>query len=333
MSTAVATDDIHEGVPLVDLTPWYTGGPADRARVAAEIDHALRVFGFLLVIGHRFPDGLVDEVRAEALRLFRMPDDIKRRYAVGPGEHGWIPSGVEANAASDGVQTPPDLKESFGFGRSDVPETARGAASEWYAPNVWPSELPSMEPVVTRYADAAAALADDLLEMFAEALDLPTDYFLARCADSPWQTNLNWYPARDRVGPVAEGQFRIGQHTDFGTLTILDRQPGSGGLQVRTLDGRWIDAPYVPGSLTINSGDLLARWTGDRWRSTPHRVLPPPADEPTEELVSLVFFHEANPLTVVEPLPSDRVGANRYEPVTAGEFLRSRIASITVPAG
>ncbi|MFT4082183.1 MAG: 2-oxoglutarate and iron-dependent oxygenase domain-containing protein [Nocardioides sp.] len=320
-------------LPLIDLTPWYGGDPDRRAEVAAQVDHALQVFGFMMVVGHPFEDGLVDRVRAEALEFFRLPVEAKRRYSVGPGGHGWMPSGVEANAGSDGIDSPPDLKESFGFGPETAPWEGDVAGQEDSpTPNLWPTERPGMREIVSSYAEASARLADDLLEIFATALDLPIDFFTSRCSRSPWQTNLNWYPGREAVGEVAEGQFRIGQHTDFGTLTILDRQPGSGGLQVRRLDGEWIDAPFVPGSLTINTGDLLARWTADRWRSTPHRVLPPPADEPTEELVSLVFFHEADPATVVEMLPSAKVGTSTYEPVTAGDFLRSRIESITVGA-
>ena len=99
---------------------------------------------------------------------------------------------------------------------------------------------------------------------------------------------------------------------------------------MRTLDGEWVDAPFVPGALTVNAGDLLARWTGDRWRSTPHRVLPPPAEVPAEELLSLVFSHQPDPLAVVERLPTAAAGPTRYEPVTAGQFLRGRMDAITV---
>ncbi len=331
--TTPLTTPTATGVPLVDLAPWYSGDPGGRRAVARAVDDALRFSGFLLVTGHPFEADLTDDVRAAALQFFRLPEQLKRQYASAVGGRGWIPPGAEANAASDGLETPPDLKESFSFGPATIPVAAITAGEdEWYADNVWPEELPDMEARAWRYAAAAARLADDLLEIFAVALNLPIEFFTSRCDRSPWQVNLNWYPARDTVGTVADGQFRIGQHTDFGTLTILDRQPGSGGLQVCTLDGDWIDAPFVPGSLTINSGDLLARWSGDRWRSTLHRVLPPPADAPTEELVSLVFFHEANPSTLIETLPSpdDQAAHRTYEPVTAGEFLRMRLDSITV---
>ena len=81
------------------------------------------------------------------------------------------------------------------------------------------------------------------------------------------------------TGPPARASY-VGAHSDFGVVTLLDRQPGYGGLQIQLLDGTWVDAPYVEGTLTINIGDLLARWTGDRWRSTVHRVLPPSDQAP-----------------------------------------------------
>ena len=110
-------------------------------------------------------------------------------------------------------------------------------------------------------------------------------------------------------------------------LTILDRQPGYGGLQVETLDGEWVDAPYEPGAFTINVADLLSRWTGDHWRSTRHRVLPPPASAPDEELISVILFLEADADAVVSPL---RPGSG-YEPVVYGDYLHERTMAASVP--
>jgi isopenicillin N synthase-like dioxygenase len=314
-------------VPLVDLTPWYAGGDTGRAAVAAAVDAALRDAGFLLVTGHRVGPELCAGLRARSREFFALPVAAKRPYATPVGGRGWIPPGAEANAGADGLESPPDLKESFTMG-FDAPPPGT-PEPQWYPPNIWPAEPAGLRGAATAFADACSALADDLLEIAAAALGLAPDFLTGRCDVSPYSVNVNFYPAHAQVGTVAPGQFRIGQHTDFGTLTILDRQPGLGGLQVRMPDDTWVDAPFIPGALTINTGDLMARWTGDRWRSTPHRVLPPPADAPTEELTSLVFFHEANPDTVVETLP-EGAGPHRYEPVTAGEFLRGRLASIAV---
>jgi isopenicillin N synthase-like dioxygenase len=318
-------------VPLIDLTPWYSGSPDGRRQVATDVDRALCEVGFLLVTGHPLSTESRERVREEVRPFFSLPSTEKAELACFPGGRGWIPQGVEANAGADGLPAPPDLKESFTFGPEEVPPAVVGTAEEeWFGPNSWPAGSPGLQAAATAFAEGCAALADDLLRIFALALDLDDDFFVTRCTGNTWSVNLTWYPARHAVGSVLPGQMRIGQHTDFGTLTLLDRQPGSGGLQVRTLDGEWVDAPFVPGALTVNAGDLLARWTGDRWRSTPHRVLPPPAEIPTEELLSLVFFHAAGPLTLVETLPTAAAGPTRYEPVTAGQFRRGRMDALTV---
>jgi isopenicillin N synthase-like dioxygenase len=142
--------------------------------------------------------------------------------------------------------------------------------------------------------------------------------------------NINRYPPLGVTGEPEENQFRIGPHTDFGTVTILDREKGVGGLQIWTEDEGWADAPYVPDAFTINTGDLLARWSGDRWKSNRHRVLPPQAAAPDEDLVSLVYFYEADHDTVVEALQPPIGKPNTYPPVVSSAFLRERLDAITV---
>jgi isopenicillin N synthase-like dioxygenase len=142
--------------------------------------------------------------------------------------------------------------------------------------------------------------------------------------------NINWYPPLGVTGAPEDNQFRIGPHTDFGTVTILDREPGKGGLQVWTEAGGWEDAPFHPEAFTINTGDLLARWSGNRWKSNRHRVLPPQASAPDEDLVSLVYFYEADHDTVVEALQPPIGRPNEHEPVIARDFLRERLDAITM---
>jgi isopenicillin N synthase-like dioxygenase len=316
-------------VPLVDLTPWYAGDAGDRRAVATRLDAALCEVGFLLLTGHGVGPDVTDPLRREVRSFFALPSVVKAELACRPGGRGWVPPGTAAMAGSDGLVTPPDLKESFTFGSDGVPPA--GTADEaWSAPNRWPARLPGLCHAAQRYARSCARLTEELLRVCALALDLPDDVLVARCGGDAWTADLTWHPARDRVGTVLPGQYRTGQHTDPGTLTLTDRRPASGGLQVRSVEGSWVDVPCAPGALTVNAGDLLARWTGDRWRSSPHRVLPPPVDVPDEELLSLVFCAQADPLTVVETLPTVAAGPERYAPVTAGEFLRARLDSVTL---
>lgn len=320
--------DMTSSVPLVDLSPWFDGTDRDRAAVAARIDEALRESGFLLVSGHGVPDELRLGVRELARRFFALPEDTKARYRVAVGGRGWLPSGAEANAYSEGTETPPDLKESYSLGADQAIGDAEIDAA-WFGANVWPDEIPGLRAAAESYMDQMRGLSDELLRICAVALGLPRDHFTAHTGHPTYTFNINWYPPLARVGPPADGQYRIGPHTDFGTVTVLDRETGLGGLQVYTSDGRWVDAPYEPGALTVNIGDLMARWTGDRWRSTRHRVLPPPANAPEEELVSLIWFYETDPLARISSL-APPIGQRDYPEVVAHEYLMDKINSITV---
>lgn len=278
-------------VPVIDLAPWLNGDEAARADVAARVDIALKNVGFFLISGHGVPDDLRAEVRAQARAFFALPADIKQRYAVAVGGRGWLPPGVEANAYVEGIQTLPDLKESYAAG-TDRPTGDPDFDTVWFQPNVYPAEVPGLEPAVVTYLIRMRELTDELLQLCAAALGQARDFFTRHTSHATHTLNINWYPPISVAGEPKPGQFRIGPHSDFGTVTILDREPGRAGLQVWTEQDGWEDAPYEPGAFTINTGDLLARWSGRRWKSNRHRVLPPQADAPDEDLVSLVYFYE-----------------------------------------
>jgi isopenicillin N synthase-like dioxygenase len=308
-------------IPLVDIADGAT--PA----VGKAVDEALRTSGFLLVTGHGVPDDGRRAARAAAREFFALPAAVKQRYAVAVGGHGYLGPGAEANAAAEGTAGPPDLKESWTVGADDPTGDAEIDAV-WFASNVWPAEVPALQRELEAHMARMRAVADTLLEIGAVGLGLPANHFTRHTGHPSYTLNVNRYPPLTEVGPPGEDQFRIGPHTDFGTFTVLDREPGAGGLQV-DMDGTWVDAPYVEGAFTINVGDLLSRWTGGRWRSTRHRVLPPQATAPDEDLVSLVYFYELDPHTVVESL-GPPVGHTAAPPVRAADYLADKLAAITV---
>lgn len=315
-------------IPLIDMAPWRHGDEAERARVAQRVDQALRTSGFLLVAGHGVDPRLRDRVRELARMFFALPPSVKARYAVAVGGRGWIPPGAEANGYAEGTKTPPDLKESYSFAADD-PTGDPAVDAMWFQPNVWPAEVPELRPALSEYLRAMRVLSDELLSVCAAALGLAVDHFAAATRHPTFGFNLNWYPPPRLAGPAVPGQFRIGPHTDFGTVTVLDREPGLGGLQVYTSAGEWVDAPYDPAAFTVNIGDVMARWTGGRWRSTRHRVLAPPPEAPDEDLLSLVYFYEADHDAVIESLPPP-IGITSYPPVVWGEYLRQKLAAISV---
>ncbi|WEO96005.1 2-oxoglutarate and iron-dependent oxygenase domain-containing protein [Streptomyces sp. FXJ1.172] len=315
-------------IPTIDLRPWLDGGEEIRAALARTVDQALQTAGFLLVTGHGVESGLRAGIRRAAREFFLLPDEVKRRYEAKVGGRGWLGPGAEANGYAEGTHTPPDLKESLTFA-TDEPFADPVVDAQWYAPNVWPAEVPQLRTLCTEYLAKMAALEKELLSLLGYALGLERDFFTRHMDHPTYGFNINWYPGTEVVGEPLPGQFRIGPHTDFGTVTVLDRQAGKGGLQVYTDERGWADAPYDPAALTVNIGDLLARWTGDRWRSGRHRVLPPPADAPAEELMSLVYFGECTPGTRVESVPAP-VGRVAYPPVDSHVYLRAKLDSITV---
>ncbi|MGW5663027.1 isopenicillin N synthase family dioxygenase [Streptomyces sp. NPDC003758] len=315
-------------IPTIDLRPWLHGDPAARARIARTVDEALQTAGFLLVTGHGVDPSLRTRIREAARTFFTLPVEVKEKYAARVGGRGWLGPGTEANGYAEGTETPPDLKESLTFATQEPFEDPEIDA-EWYAPNVWPAQVPELRGLCEEYLARMAELENRLLSLLGEALGLEPDFFTRHMARPTYGFNINWYPGTDVIGEPEPGQFRIGPHTDFGTVTILDRQAGRGGLQVWTDEGGWEDAPYDPEAFTINIGDLMARWTGDRWRSGRHRVLPPPVDAPAEELMSLVYFGECTPGTIVESVPAP-VGRVAYEPVDSHVYLRQKLDSITV---
>jgi isopenicillin N synthase-like dioxygenase len=281
------------------------------------------------VTGHGVSRADRTAVRSAARDFFALPQEVKRRYAVTVGGRGWLPPGVEANAYSEGTETPPDMKESFAVG-ADRKTGITEVDDFWFAENVWPAEVTALEQAVQTYLRQMRGLAETLLTIAASALDQEPGFFTDQTTHSTYTLNINWYPPASVVGVPAPGQFRIGPHTDFGTFTVLDREPGKGGLQVWSPEGDWEDVPYDSDAFTINTGDLLARWTGDRWMSNRHRVLPVQAEAPDEDLVSLVYFYEANWDALVESLQPPVGQANDYPPVTSAEFIKKRYDVITV---
>ncbi len=316
-------------VPTIDLTPWFEGTAAGRAEVARQMDRALQSVGFFLVTGHGVSRADRAAVRAAAREFFALPVEVKQKYAVTVGGRGWLPPGVEANGYAEGTETPPDMKESFAVGA----ESKTGIAEVddfWFPDNVWPAEVPALPGVTTAYLAQMRELAETLLTVAETALSQSSGFLTDKTARSTFTMNINWYPPATIAGTPEDNQFRIGPHTDFGTFTILDREPGKGGLQVWSPEGDWEDAPYHPEAFTINTGDLLARWSGDRWKSNRHRVLPPQSEAPDEDLVSLVYFYETDWDARIESLQPPIGKANDYPPVVASDFLKRLLDAITV---
>lgn len=306
-------------IPLVDITAWTSGTAAERGAVVQQLDGAFSTSGFALVTGHGMDPALAATLRAESQAFLTDPDEAKAACrAEALGRPGWIPIGMEANGYTQGMDTPPDLKESLSFQPGHLP-AKRGLMDD----GAWALPRPALKAAAEAWMTAADDVFMDLLRICGVAIGRGEAFFADGCARAPHAFYVNWYPPTSRLGAPKPGQYRIGPHTDFGILTVLDRQLGQGGLQVQLSDGTWVDAPYVPGALTINVANLLTLWSGGRWISAMHRVLPPPVDAPDESLMSLVYFGGADSDLLVEPLDG-------RPPVRAGDFLQAQVDAISV---
>ena len=169
-----------------------------------------------------------------------------------------------------------------------------------------------------RYYTAMEGLADHLMRLSALALDLEENWFKDKITDHITNLTLNYYPKIET--DLLDDQLRRGEHSDWGTLTILHHD-GESGLQIKDSSWEWVDVPSVPDSFVVNLGDLMARWTNDRWKSTVHRVVPP--KDLSRDRLSLVFFHQPAYDAVIECIPTCVSPENppRYEPVTSGEWI------------
>ena len=202
-----------------------------------------------------------------------------------------------------------------------------------YAPTIWPGEPAGFVEAWQAYYRAMEGLAARIMQVFAVALDLDEDFF-APFIDQPISAlrALN-YP--EPKAPPLPGQLRAGAHSDYGSLTILLPESAPGGLEVLAPDGNWRPVPPVPGAFIINIGDLMARWTNDRWVSTLHRVANPPPDaEGSVRRQSLAFFHQPNWQAEIACLPGC-LGAGRaarYAPVRSGPYLMSKFQATVKPA-
>lgn len=316
-------------VPVIDVAPFLGGDPSEKRAVAQEIDRACRDIGFLVITGHAVPPGLLEDVHRVSRAFFDLPLEEKEKVArPAPNvSRGYVPlEGESVGRSRDPEAYAGDLNESFMIGPIDTPEADYAFADEagaHFAPNLWPERPADLRAVHTAYYRAMSHLASELMAMFAMALGLDEGFFDDKVDRHISRLRIRNYPAQ--TAPPLAGQLRAGAHTDYGSLTILATEDRPGGLQVCNAAGEWVDVPIVPGCYIINIGDLMARWTNDRWVSTLHRVVNPTVGRSAESRrQSIVFFHNPNydaEIACLDTCVEEGV-APKYEPTTSGRHLR-----------
>jgi isopenicillin N synthase-like dioxygenase len=278
-------------LPVIDVSSAVAGRPTDE--LAGRIDGACRTTGFFYAVGHGVPAELIDRVDHEARAFFALDDAEKGEIAMARGGRawrGWFPLDGELTSGR------PDRKEGLYLGQELGPDDPRVAAGlPLHGPNLFPARPPGLRTAVLAYLDAVTVLGHQLMSAVARALDLEADWFARHLTGDPLVLfRIFRYPPV----PSADDRWSVGQHTDYGLITIL-AQDDSGGLEVRGPDG-WIDVPPVPGAFVVNLGDMLEKMTGGRYRSTPHRV----RNASGADRLSFPFFFDPAWDAEVRPVPA-----------------------------
>lgn len=327
-SNIISGDSI---VPVIDIGPLVSGekGVAT-ANVAAQIAKACEEIGFFVVVNHGIPRGIVDAAWHKTLEFFDQPLEEKTKWKTDNETaypYGYSALGGEVlsrgkkvdgrlEGSSNDRHIAGDLKEMFAIG-------PKSEQSGMLARRL-PSRPNGFSDAFEVYYDQVNNLAHKLMHAFTIALKLPEDWFEEKMDKHISALRANNYP--DQKGmTVPPGSIRCSAHTDYGTITIL--KSGGPGLQVsKDRDHpEWHNVPHVEDGFVINLGDLMRRWTNDRWHSTLHRVINPPEQDVSNwgRRLALAFFHNLNKDVVVEAIPSclspDQPAL--YEPIVFGDFL------------
>jgi isopenicillin N synthase-like dioxygenase len=311
-------------IPLIDLSPLFDG--RDPALVAAQLGETCEGVGFFYAAGHGVPPALRRDLEAAARRFFALPDHAKAQIAMARGGRawrGWFPLGGELTSGE------PDGKEGLYLGAELEPADPRVTRGvPLHGPNLWPAEVPELKAATLAYLDAVTRVGHALMRGLSLALGLEPEWFHHHATAEPLILfRLFLYP------PRAEQRWGVGEHTDYGLLTLL-AQDDAGGLEVKTPRG-WVEAPPIEDTFVCNIGDMLERMSRGRFRSTPHRVRNT-SDRPR---LSMPLFFDPAWDCKLQPIPGhsstpsadrerwDRENVHDFEG-TYGDYVLKKVARV-----
>ncbi|XP_078356702.1 uncharacterized protein LOC144641550 [Oculina patagonica] len=308
------------GIPVVDFSAMslknkHALNENDEAikDLADQIYQAFSTIGFVYLKNHGIPQEVIDSGFEVYDKFFSLSADVKKKYAKKDGKtpNGWD----ELERESTNPDRPGDLKESFDVGAVDDENFN------------WPNaEVPDFQSSVSSIYKHLADLGLRVLSLMAVGLDLKPDSF-AYAYDKRGtllggtQLRCNYYPMITDISKVKPGQIRCGEHTDYGGIALLI-QDNAGGLEVSHVSGEFVAATPMEGTVVVNIGDLMQRWTSDKLKSTVHRVLIPENEiKRRSPRRSLAFFVDPD----ISALITCMDGSNKYPPITSGEWMQYRL--------
>jgi isopenicillin N synthase-like dioxygenase len=318
---AMAVQSVEEAtraIPVIDFEPAFRGEPDGLDHVAAQVRRACEQVGFFYLAGHGVQEDVVEAAFAASREFHAMPLEDKLRLKINENNIGYLPLNQSMQRATTVHKaTRPNYNESFFISHdrgADHPDVVAGLPLR--GRNQWPQAHEQMRIDMVRYFRILQSAAERMLPVFARSLALPADYFTPFFADEP-HINLRFlhYPPQETDD---DEQFGQGPHTDNSFLTILAREDVP-GLAVRLPSGEWLPPPVIPGTFLVNLGNMMKRWTNDRFLSTPHGVL----NDSGTDRYSIAFFYSPNVARTIECLPSCTSAADppRYPPAVYRDLI------------
>jgi isopenicillin N synthase-like dioxygenase len=309
--------DSDEEIPVLDISRYLSGQPGGREAAAAQLRHISKTVGFFYLKGHGIPVELIDAMFEQSRRFHALPAEIKTRipyFETGSFKSGYLPcfkDGYQSTNINIIADAKPNLNAKFsinregGSGGLSMTDEQRRARV-----NVWPENLPGFKETLSDYHGRIERLGRQFLPLWAIPLSLPLDYFDKYFATPHLTMSLLYYPPQQTIG---ERQYGIAPHTDNAMMTFL-AQKDVPGLAVRMPSGHWRAVDIVPGTLLVNTGNLMVRWTNDEYLSTKHRVI----NTNMVDRYSIPVFFGPSGDAPIEVLPTCQ-GPDRpalYEPMT-----------------
>ncbi|MFT8541687.1 isopenicillin N synthase family dioxygenase [Acetobacter sp.] len=304
-------------IPVIDLAPAREG---DDVLVGKQIHDAFVSSGFCYIKNHGISENCIAELKKQALDFFHLPLSEKDRYRPKQAVRGFNALNRTIMYGADH----PDYKEFYQIGPEFPPASGQSLPqNELQGPNIWPEGRPAFREAFLEYYKTVGACGQVLLKAVANSLNLDSSFFEKKYHYPLQRTQAIWYPPAEACPESESITYGVAPHTDYGCITLL-WQDDTGGLEVQNLQNEWVSAVPIPGTLVINIGDLLCRWSNDRYRSNMHRVL----NKSGKERFSIATFYDPDFGAIIDPhdLGLPETQASHYAPVTAGAYIMGRIS-------
>ncbi len=315
---------LFDEVPSLDLADFTSGDAARRARFVQRLGDAYQNIGFIALRNHGLSDDLTERLYAAVKKFFALPDEVKQRYEVPElaGQRGYVGKGREhAKGRNTG-----DLKEFYHVGQ-EVKDNDPIKAE--YPENIWPEEVPELQETTLEAYKKLEAAGKQVLKAIAIHLGLNENYFDEKVHHgNSILRPIHYFPIEDPDSVPADA-VRAAEHGDINLITLL-MGASADGLQVLRRDGKWIPITALPEQVVVNVGDMLARLTNNKLKSTIHRVVNPPRELMNTSRYSIPFFMHPRSemdLTCLENC-IDGQNPKAYPDATAGEFLNERLIEL-----